>query len=264
MEVENTSPQDFLTLLRRRRAPMFGVFAFLSISSVFGTLMLDDQYRSTAIIAIERPEIPENMVRTTVTKYDTDLRIERNTDTVLSDDNVRGWINDYRLYQDIVSKESMAKAVAQFSRDVEIISIQEHEDLAAIDQGETIAFEVSYFGDTSENAFYVAKALAGGFLEENRKSRNQSVEVTLRFFEKEAERLGLKIADAEAKLANFKERNSGSMPESSTVNVQMMERTERELEAVDREIRDLVAARQLLQTELAVVSPNAPVYSASG
>ena len=58
--------QDYIALFRRRRSVMFAAFATIAIGVVFGTLLLQDQYRSTATIAIERPEIPENMVRTTV------------------------------------------------------------------------------------------------------------------------------------------------------------------------------------------------------
>jgi protein tyrosine kinase modulator len=264
MQAETTTLRDYLYLLKRRRGAIFVVFSVMAISIVGGTFLLDDQYRSTAILGIERPEIPENMVRTTVTKYDTDLRIRRDTAAVLTKANIEGWISEYGLYPDIVANLSMSEAVKEFAADVEILTIQQDEDVTTKDQGDTVAFEVSYYGQNPEHAFLVANALANQFIEENRRSRNQSVEETLGFFKREADRIRLRIKDAEVKLADFKEKNSGAMPESSSVNLQMLERTERDLENIERELRDLREGKQLLQAELADVSPYSVVYSASG
>ena len=73
-----------------------------------------DQYRSTATIAIIRPEIPENMVRTTFTYFDTDLRIDRVRDRVLASPKVEEWVETFDLYSGILAEDSMAAAVAEF------------------------------------------------------------------------------------------------------------------------------------------------------
>ena len=264
IQSEASSLRDYLSVLKRRRAVLFSVFSIVAISIIGGTYLLEDEYQSTAVIAIERPEIPENMVRTTVTKYDTDLRIDRDRGAVLAESNVENWIREYGLYPNVVAEDSIDAAIEEFWDDVEIITIQEDEELAVKDQGETIAFEVSYFGQTPKHAYLAANALANQFIDVNRRGRNQSVEETLQFFQREADRLSERIEEAEFKLADFKEQNAGSLPQSSSVNVQMMERTERDLENVEREIRDLRENRQLLQTELVDVSPYSVVYSASG
>jgi len=264
MEIENSGLQDYLALLRRRRANMFVVFAAISVAVVFGTLFVDDQYRSTATIAIERPEIPENMVRTTVTYYDTDLRIDRIRDRVLAGPNVETWVREFNLYQDLVSDVSIGAAVAEFRRDVEIITIQAQEDVTVKNQGDTIAFDLSYYGETPIKSLTVANRLANRFLEENRGSRNESVEETLAFFQRDAERLALRIAEAESNLADFKERHAGALPESRVINIQMLDRREGELDSVEREIRDLGEAQKILETELSKESPNAPIFTATG
>jgi succinoglycan biosynthesis transport protein ExoP len=264
MELGSTGLQDYFALLRRRRSNMFFVFATLSIAVVFSTLFIDDQYRSTATIAIERPEIPENMVRTTVTYYDTDLRIDRIRDRVLAGPNIETWIREFNLYQDLVADVSIGAAVAAFRKDVEVITIQAREDIAVKNQGETIAFDLSYYGESPAKAVAVANKLANQFLQENSGSRHQSVEETLAFFQRDSERLAKVIDDAEANLANFKERHAGALPESRIVNMQMLDRRETELEDVEREIRELTEASQILETELSKESPNAPIFTATG
>jgi len=243
---------------------MFVAFSAIAIAVVFGTLLMQDQYRSTATIAIERPEIPENMVRTTFTYFDTDLRVDRIRDRVLATSNLEEWIREYDLYHDILNSDSMNAAVSQFRSDVEVITIQAREDIAIKKQGETIAFDVSYYGETPTKAVQVASELSGQFLEENRASRSASVQDTLAFFQKDADRLSRAIEVAEENLADFKERNPGALPSTSLANSQSLDRYERELDDVEREIRDLREQKRILQTDLSRESPNAPILSESG
>ena len=264
METESAGLQDYISLFHRRRSVMFVAFSAMSIAVVFGTLLLEDQYSSTATIAIIRPEIPENMVRTTFTYFDTDLRIDRIRDRVLARPRVEEWIRTFDLYQDIVSGDSMNSAVSEFRNDVEVITIQAREDIAVRKQGETIAFDVSYYGETPARAVLVASELADQFLEENRASRNEAVQNTVEFFQRDLDRLSRKIEEAESKLAAFKERHAGALPNSAVTNTQMLDRYERELDDVEREIRDLRGARQILETDLSTESPNAPIFSPTG
>ncbi len=243
---------------------MFTAFSLIALAVVLGTLILEDQYRSTATIAIIRAEIPENMVRTTFTYFDTDLRVDRIRDRVLASPKVEEWIKTFGLYQDLVSEDSMNAAVSRFRSDVEVITIQAREDIAVKKQGETIAFDVSYYGETPTNAVLVATELAEQFLLENRASRNESVQNTVDFFQKDVDRLTQNIEASEANLADFKERHVGALPNSALANSQMLDRYERELSDIEREIRDLREARQILETDLSTESPNAPIFSTTG
>jgi succinoglycan biosynthesis transport protein ExoP len=186
VETDSATLQDYIALFRRRRAAMFVAFSATCIVVVLGTVLLQDQYRSTATIAIERPEIPENMIRTTFTYFDTDLRIDRIRDRVLSTSNIEEWIGKHDLYRDVVADDGMPAAVAEFRRDVEVITIQAREDIAVKKQGETIAFDLSYYGETPSKAVQVAQDLATAFLSENRASRSASVQDTVAFFQKDA------------------------------------------------------------------------------
>jgi succinoglycan biosynthesis transport protein ExoP len=264
VQVERSGPQDYFGLLRRRRASMFIVFATVSIATIFGTQLLNDQYLSTARIAIERAEIPENMIRTTVINYDTDLRIDRIRDRVLAEPNVEAWISEFNLYEDLIARKSVRAAVLQFRRDVEVITIQAREGIAVQNQGETVAFDLSFYGETPAKAVQVTESLANQFLDENRSSRSQSVGETLAYFQRDADRKASKIEETEIRLAEFKELHPGALPQSTTVNTQMLDRTEGELDDVEREIRDLRAARQIFETDLAKESPTSPIFTSTG
>lgn len=264
MDTESATLQDIFALFRRRRKVMFVAFSAISIAIVSGTLLLQDQYRSTATIAIERPDIPENMIRTTFTYFDADLRIDRMRDRVLATTNIEHWIESHELYQGTVVRDGLSAAVAEFRGNVEVITIQAREDIAIKKQGETVAFDVSFYGETPAKAVQVALDLATAFLDENRASRSASVQETLAFFQRDADRLQLKIEEAEKKLADFKERNAGALPDSTFGKTQTLDRYDRELDSVEREMRDLRESRRILETELIQVSPHSPIFSETG
>jgi len=243
---------------------MFVAFSVIALTVVSATLLVQDQYRSTATIAIERPEIPENMVRTTFTYFDTDLRIDRIRDRILSGPKVEEWITEFGLYEKLIEEKSMNDAASAFRSDVEVITIQAREDIAVKKQGETIAFNVSYYGESSTKAVQVASEIADQFLTENRASRNESVQDTVDFFQRDVDRLVRRIEEAEESLADFKERNAGALPNSAFSNTQQLDRYERELGDVEGDIRGLRESRQMLETQLTTVSPNAPIFSETG
>ena len=61
------------------------------------------------------------------------------------------------------------------------------------------------------------------------------------------------IQDIEGKLAQFKRRNAGRLPDSSVVNMQLAERTGSELMRIEREISTLQDARIALEAQMPVV-----------
>ena len=100
----------------------------------------------------------------------------------------------------------------------------------------TIAFKISYDAPQPDDAQKVVNELVSLYLNENVKARQQSVAETTAFLTQEADRLAKQIQAIETKLAEFKRRNVGRMPDSSAVNVQLAERTESELQRVEREL----------------------------
>ena len=102
------------------------------------------------------------------------------------------------------------------------------------------------------------------FLHENVRNRTQLGESTSGFLSEEEERLGANLAELEAKLAAFKERNTGRLPELMNLNMSQLERTQRELEDMERQIYNLEERKLLLQGQLAQVDPYAGQNSPGG
>ncbi len=265
MEEEVKGLGDYLSILRRRKAQLFLPMALIFAISGIVAFALPAVYRSEAIILIEQQEIPEDLVRSTVTSY-ADQRVQVISQRVMSSNNLRSIIEQFDLYADERRTESMAEIIEEMREDItlEMISADVVDPRSGRPTQATIAFSLSYDNESPSLAQKVTNQIVSLFLKENLRTRTESAEETSSFLAMEAEKLSEQISDLERKLADFKERNVGNLPELVTLNLQLMERTERRITDTDQEIRALEERQIYLQSELAQLSPNSTLYSADG
>ena len=94
--------------------------------------------------------------------------------------------------------------------------------------------------------------------------RSELAAETSQFLRDEARGLAVEMAEMEVQVAIFKRDNADSLPELSELNMQLMDRTERDVETGAREIRTLRETTTLLESELAQLSPYSVVLAATG
>ena len=120
----------------------------------------------------------------------------------------------------------------------------------------SIPFNVSFFADTPEVARSVAGELVSLYLNENLKKRGKkTAEVASGFLVQEQQRLAQHVPRLEAELAAHKERNVGRLPELMQLNLQQMERIERDLEETERQIFKAEERKIYLASKLAALEP---------
>ncbi len=246
---------DYLAIVRRRKKTIVSAIALISLLGVGIAWGLPPVYSSSATILNEQQEIPQDLVRSTVTSYAFE-RIEVIKQKLMTRQNLTNIVEKYKL-----SKDDAAKL-----RDAIIINVI---DVKVIDpdgrqSSVSLAFALSYENRSAQLAYEVARELVSIFLTENRRSIETSVKETSAFLRSEAEKLGLQISAYEKKLAEFKEKNAGKLPELVDLNMQLMHRTEAEMADVLRQTQALMERRVYLQSELAQIDPYGPVYSVSG
>jgi len=128
----------------------------------------------------------------------------------------------------------------------------------------TIAFTLSFEHESPQKAQQVANELVNLYLDENLKRRSEVATQATSFLAMEAEKLAEQIAELEKELADFKERNSTSLPELQQLNMNLMDRTDQQIMDTDRQITSLNERILYLEAELAQIDPNMSVYSATG
>ncbi len=257
--------QAYVRILHRRRTPIVlagGILLGLSLAAAF---LWPATYKSMATILIEEQEIPSELVHSTITSY-ADQRIETIKQQVMSRTTLWKVVEQYNLYPDLRRTNPVEEVVRRFVKDidVEVISADVVDKRTQHPTKATIAFTVAYQSTSPDLAQKVANELTSLFLGQNLKSRERQAQEATSFLQQEAENLSKHIGEVDEKIAEFKRRASGALPELMPLNLQLMSQSDRELMDIDQQIRTLEERKNYLEGELATIKPNTPIMSVTG
>jgi len=247
---------DYLAILRRRKKQVFTVAAAFFLCSAVAAFVIPPKYRATATILIEQQEVPREMLQSTVTGY-ANQRLQVIQTRVLNRDSLWQLAQKLDLYPEKRTPAAIDAIVGEMRSHIKVepVSANVTDPQSGRSITATIAFAVSYDARTPENAQGVADELTNLFLSENQRIRTQKAVQTSGFLGEEEEKLSKHIAELESKLAAYKERNTGRLPELMNLNMSLMERTQRDLEDTERQITTLEQRKLELQSQLANVEP---------
>tara|TARA_R110001592_G_C13190615_1_gene752584 strand:+ start:2612 stop:4354 length:1743 start_codon:yes stop_codon:yes gene_type:complete len=269
VQSENQQPFDLEKLVsvisRRRKALLRTLFTCL-IFTILVVLLYPASYRSTSTILIEQQEIPQDLVRSTVTSF-ADQRIEIISQRVMTSMNLWQIIDKYNLYKDErerETRESIINDMRNHAINRNLISADVVDPRSGRPTEATIAFQLSFEYENPIFAQKVANELTTLFLSENLRTRTQMAEQTSAFLNSEADKLKEKVNFYENSLAIFKKENFESLPELSDLNIRLLDRTEqalRENTLAKSSIREKII---FLKSELAQLEPNRALLSGQG
>ena len=212
---------EYLLELWHRRK-WVAVIAFVAVFAgvVSITLALPDLYRASATVFVQKQQVSEAFVTSSVTA-ELETRIEAIRQQVMSRARLTDLIGRLGLYPELRSTWPADALVERMRRDARL-------ELAGVDQavgrGPTIAFTVSYSGRNPQTVAEVANTLVAAYVDENAKSRTQQATRT-------SEVLRAQLADATKELDarqqqgnEFKSRHTGELPEQLAANLAALER----------------------------------------
>ncbi len=266
MEEEQTKGlRDYLAVLRRRKKSILTVVGILALLSVAVAFMLPSVYRSSATILIEEQEIPSDLVRSTINGY-ADQRVQVITQQVMTRANLMHIVEKYDLYAKQRRRDTTEEILKRMRDDIHfnLISADVIDRRSGMKTVATIAFTLAYDGETPDKAQKVDSELTTLYLNQNLKTRQEQSAETSTFLTDVANKLSQHISEIESKLAAFKAKNVGRLPELAQLNMQMRDRTDTQIMDVDRQINALVQNQYYLEGQLAQLNPNTPMISSSG
>ena len=123
MEEDVKGLGEYLEILDRRKKQFFVPALIILLASVGLAFGLPSIYRSEATILIEQQEIPDDLVRSTVTSFAGE-RIQIISQRVMTTQNLSRIIEEYGLYEDERRSKSMSVLVEEMREqiDLEMIS----------------------------------------------------------------------------------------------------------------------------------------------
>ena len=264
--VDKPSPlRDYLVAARHRRKTLILVFVLSMVATIALALLLPPAFRSAGTILIEQQEMPQELVRSTVTSY-ADERVQVISKRVMTTETLLNMIRRYDLYPQERAKDTREALINRMRKDIglKMISADVIDPRSGHPTSATIAFEVSYTSRSADLAAKVANEITTLYLNENLNNRTQLARDAATFLESEAERVSRQIADLEVKLAQFKDKNQQKLPELTQLNMSLLDRTDEELRGEESRRDSLEQQLVYLQAQLVQLKPNSTVFSDTG
>ena len=257
--------RDYFDVLVRRRHAFFGALLAVLLIAVALSAFLPSVYRATATILIEQQEIPPDLVRSSISSY-ADQRIQTINQQVMTGENLLNLVKKFDLYadkRDRMPREELLDEVRD-KISMNIVSAEVMDPRRGLPTKATIAFKLGFDDRSAVKAHHVANELVSLYLNENLRSRTELAKGATTFLAEEADRLAKEMTELEARLATFKEAHVNELPELLDVNMQLYERTDRELDDVRRALRTAEDRKLSLQSQIAVQNPYQTLYSDTG
>ena len=259
------SLKEYTDLLRRRKWQVFipWLVVFGAITAI--AYLLPPVYRSTATILIESQQVPQDLIRTTVTGF-AEERIQSITQQIFSRKILMNIIENFDLYPEKSGKDPMEEILEDMRNDifVEMVSAEVPDRRGGRPVTVNVAFTVSYEGRDPQKVMQVTNRLASLFLEHNLRMREGLAETTTELLKQQLEQYRSLTQNLEEGIARFKEAHITELPELMNLNLETERQLRRQIEGVDEQMRNLKDRKIYLEGQLATVSPDSPLLNVSG
>src|SRR5207249_8423878 len=253
----NTTGLDLLLAVWSRRKWLAILVFLVPFACTFSLARaLPDLYRSTATLLVERPQVAETFVKSSVTS-EQETQLQTISQEILSRSRLQELITRFDLYPEYRKQATPEEVIERMRRDIRM-------EFKGMDpqvvRGPTIAFTLSFRGRDPETVAKVTNTLASSFVEENAKIRERQASGTAEFLRVQLEEMKGKLDQEERRLSEFKESHIGELPEQMEANLATLQRLntemrlnkENQMRALDR------MERMRLTRQLAEARASAP------
>lgn len=270
---------DYLGIFRRR-CWIILAGAVLGCSIAYGaSRLLPKTFASQSVVLIEQQQVPDNMVRSVVTE-DLMARLSAMQGEVLSRSRLEPIIERFGLYAD---ERPVTDAVVDHLRhNVLITVVEDFSTLTSHKQpmwqrllgsgtetpsvspgilanarrsGPAFSgFTIKLTAERPSLAREVCSQITSMFIEENLRNREQTAEGTTDFLSSQLAEAKRKLDEQDAKLAAFKRRYMGALPDEQQTNLQLLASANSQLnattDALSRAQQDRAYAAALLAQQV--------------
>jgi uncharacterized protein involved in exopolysaccharide biosynthesis len=225
-----------LEVARRRRGLALLPFLFVITAAASLAFFLPSLWTARALILVNRPQIPETYVRSSVNS-DLEARLLTLGQQVLSPPRLQKIIAKHDLYRAERATATPDEVVDKMRRDIQI-QLQDDRDPRRAEP-RTLVFSVAYRATDPVVAADVTNTLAALFIAENSRLREAQATDTSSFLDRQLQDLRLKLVAQERRITEYKEQHLGELPEQREPNLRTLER-----------LQSAVARLALLRQEL--------------
>jgi polysaccharide chain length determinant protein (PEP-CTERM system associated) len=233
------------------RRKWLGVVVFLlPLTAATAVIMgLPDLYQSTALVMIERQQVPEAFVRSTVTS-ELEIRLHTISQEILSRSRLESLIARMGLYPDLKGPRTSEEAVDRMRRDIRL-------DLRDAGRGgTTTAFALSYRGRDPQTVAVVTNTLASFYIEENLKARERQATGTAEFLKVQLNDAKRRLDEQEARMGELQRRYLGELPQQLQGNLATLDSLNAQLRINNDNLIRMAERRDQVAGQLAQAKVN--------
>ena len=229
----------YFALILRRLPIVAAIIATSTAAGLFYAFSLPPVYRAESRLLIERAQIPAELAASTVSSTADEILLAIQQ-RILTRDNLLEIAGQHDLFKDAPELTAERKLILMEDR----VSI-----FMPRMQGNTGVVTVSFAAGDPQLSATITNELSEQVLQWNTELRTEASGSTFEFFDQEVRRLTEELAQQNAKILEFEEKNRDALPESLEYRRTRQATQQERLLQVDRELAGLRDRRQRL-TEL--------------
>jgi polysaccharide chain length determinant protein (PEP-CTERM system associated) len=227
MTQRQLTPADYVAMLRRRWV-LIAILTCVGGPLAYGvSKLLPNRYKSQTLVLVDAPTVPSDVVRPVVTA-DLNQRLASMQEQILSRSRLEPIIRQFGLYPKDVAVKPMDDLVSRLRKDIEVTPV---EAMAETRSQELPGFHVSVTLDNAKTAQAVCASITTMFIEESVHVREQRSEDTTQFLSQQLQDAKAKLDEQDAKLAAFKSRYIGELPDEEQTNLNLLNNLTTQLDA---------------------------------
>lgn len=252
--IENVDYMRYARLLWKRKAIVMIPLVVFPVLGALYAMRLPDSYKSSTLILVTPQKVPAKFITSSVTT-DIEERLGTISQQIFSRTRLDQVIQEFGLFAD--KRDTMAPE--------EIIGSMRNSITLKVSRKD--AFELSYVSQDPRMAMQVTNKLAGLFIEENLKVREQQAIGTSLFLGDEIERYREKVREQEEAILAFKRKYMNELPEQQASNQSRLGQLQNQLQINSQNInaagtRKVALQQQLMELERRVLEQ--PTGSSGG
>jgi len=248
MENGTDVPLDFDAIRRRK---YYIIVPTLIIFAIAATVVyrLPPIFRSSGTILIEPQGATRDLIQDTQSNH-VEERLQKISQFVLSRKNLIHIVNSLNLYADLRDKHDLNTIVMRMKKAIVMEPLKAKRGHNTVVTG----FTISYEGKNPDKVTQVADILLSSYQEENKRNQERQTQGTFDFLEKQLVEIRNDIQTKEKQLAEFKVKHINALPDLMQLNLQTLEKIDREVEGEKEKIKSLNNQKIYLEGQLASVS----------
>jgi polysaccharide chain length determinant protein (PEP-CTERM system associated) len=218
MTQRELTPQDYIAVLRRRWL-LIVMLAVIGPPFAYGvSKLLPNRYKSQTLVLVSQPTVASDLVKPVDTS-DMSQRLSSMQQQILSRSRLEPIIRQFGLFPKDANRKPMEYLVAELQKAIEVTPIL---PMAETRANNLPGFYVNVTLSNARTAQQVCSTITSMFIEENVHLRQQHSEDTTQFLAGQLTEAKAKLDDQDSKLAAFKTRNFGSLPDEQKNNIDLL------------------------------------------